>query len=89
MLDKDKKEDMEVSESKTLKYAKGGIKTGSDFAGYMSAVMSDLIEGRITPQIANAACNAGGKLLKVVEMQYKYGKKSGNKARDLNLVAER
>ena len=39
----------------------------------MSALMSDLIEGRVTPQIGNATCNAGGKLLKIVEMQYKYG----------------
>ena len=38
----------------------------------MSALMSDVIQGRITPQVANATCNAGGKLLKVVEMQYRY-----------------
>jgi len=35
--------------------------------------MSDIISGRVTPSIGNATCNAGGKLLKVVEMQYKYG----------------
>lgn len=39
----------------------------------MSALMSDLIDGRIPPGIGNATCNAGGKLLKVVEMQIKYG----------------
>lgn len=39
----------------------------------MSGLMSDLIEGRISPQIGNATCNAGGKLLKVVELQHKYG----------------
>lgn len=39
----------------------------------MSSLMSDLIEGRITPNVGNATCNAGGKLLKVVEMKYKYG----------------
>jgi hypothetical protein len=49
------------------------VKTGHDFANLMSALMSDLIEGRVTPNIGNATCNAGGKLLKVVEMQYKYG----------------
>lgn len=41
----------------------------------MSALMSDIIEGRVTPGVGNAACNAGGKLLKVVEMQAKYGHK--------------
>ena len=39
----------------------------------MSALMSDLIEGRVTPNVGNATVNAGGKLLKVVELQYKYG----------------
>lgn len=50
-----------------------GIKTGHDFANLMSTVMGDLIDGSIAPQVANAVCNAGGKLLKVVEMQHKYG----------------
>jgi len=36
--------------------------------------MSDVIEGRISPVVSNAAVNAGGKLLKVVEMEYKYGR---------------
>lgn len=35
--------------------------------------MSDLVGGRITPQVGNAVCNAGGKLLKVKEMEMKYG----------------
>lgn len=39
--------------------------------------MGDLISGRITPDVGNAVCNAGGKLLKIVEMQYRYGTKSG------------
>jgi len=38
----------------------------------MSALMSDVLEGSVTPEIANATVNAGGKLLKVVEMQYRY-----------------
>lgn len=40
----------------------------------MSALLTDTIAGRIEPQVANAACNISGKLLKVVELQYKYGK---------------
>jgi hypothetical protein len=35
--------------------------------------MSDVIEGLVTPGVANAAVNAGGKLLKMVDMQIKYG----------------
>ena len=58
----------------TVEIAKAGIRTGQDFANLMAALMSDVLEGRVSPVVANAACNAGGKLLKVVEMQYRYGK---------------
>jgi hypothetical protein len=65
-----------------------GIKTGHDFANLMSALMSDLIEGKITPSIGNATCNAGGKLLKVVEMQIKYGVSGPGQNRILTLTME-
>lgn len=52
----------------------------------MSALMSDVIEGRVTPQVSNAAVNAGGKLLKVVEMSMKYGTTVGGNRKVLNLV---
>lgn len=58
-----------------LEFATAGIRTASDFAHLMSAMMSDIIDGSITPAVGNAACNAGGKLLKVVEMNMKYGTK--------------
>lgn len=57
----------------SLAIAGRGVKTGSDFANLMSCLMSDLISGKVTPQIGNAVCNAGGKLLKIVEMKQKYG----------------
>lgn len=65
-----------------------GVRTGADFAGLMSALMSDLIEGRIDGRTGNAVCNASGKLLKVVEMQHKYGTGKGDVAlgRVLELV---
>lgn len=47
----------------------------------MSAVMSDLIEGRLDANIGNAVCKAGGNLLKVVEMQHKYGEKQAGATR--------
>lgn len=62
-------------ESKCFRIAAKGVTTGSDFAQMMSALMSDLIEGNISPIVANATVNAGGKLLKVVELQLKYGRK--------------
>lgn len=64
-----------------------GIKTAPDFAKCMSALMADIADESISPKLANAICNAGGKLLKVVEMQYKYGKPSSSESpRDHNLV---
>ena len=75
---------------RSLAVSAKGVETGEDFARLMSALMSDVIEGRITPDISNAAVNAGGKLLKVIEMQYKYG--SGAQAevarKPFRLVAE-
>jgi len=58
---------------RSLPIAAGGIRTSEDFASMMSALMSDVIEGRVTPGVSNAAVNAGGKLLKIVELQLKYG----------------
>jgi hypothetical protein len=43
----------------------------------MSALMSDLIEGKVAASVGNATCNAGGKLLKMVDMTYKYGNPTG------------
>jgi hypothetical protein len=73
----------------SLTIANRGIRTGHDFANMMSALMSDLIAGRVTPSIGNATCNAGGKLLKVVEMQYRYGTSApGLKEKTLVLALE-
>lgn len=58
---------------KSLEIADKGIKTSRDFRNLMSAIMSDVIAGRLTPNMTNAACNAGGKLLKMVDLEYKYG----------------
>lgn len=70
---------------RSVAIAQSGVKTGREFANLMSALMSDLIEGRITPDVGNATCNAGGKLLKVVEMQAKYGA-SGTGAAEKTLM---
>jgi hypothetical protein len=54
----------------------------------MSAIMSDLIEGAVSPGIANAICNAGGKLLKNVELSQKYGYVSETGLKDMILVMD-
>jgi hypothetical protein len=72
------------SATRSGELASAGVQTGEDFANLMSALMSDVIDGSISPNIANAAVNAGGKLLKVVEMQYRYG--SSKEQRETVLV---
>jgi hypothetical protein len=67
--------------------AAAGVRTGDDFANLMSALMSDVIEGTITPMVANATVNAGGKLLKVVEMQYRYGTPKNDRPLTLTLAS--
>lgn len=54
----------------------------------MSALMTDVIEGSVTPGICNASCNAGGKLLKIVELQLKYGVPMNGGRKDLLLTVE-
>jgi hypothetical protein len=56
----------------------------------MSALIADIMTARITPQVSNAAVNAGGKLLKVVEMQHKYGQPGmdNDNHKSLQLVGE-
>lgn len=63
------------SHSRSAELARQGVQTGEDFANLMSALMSDVLDGSVSPAVANAATNAGGKLLKIVQMQmqYRYG----------------
>lgn len=77
----------QTSEPRSLAIAEAGISTGNDFARCMSALMSDIIASRVTPQVGNAVCSAGGKLLKVVELQLRYGSaKQPNGERVLHLT---
>lgn len=74
-------------QARSLAIASRGITTGNDYALFMSAVMSDLIEGNITPQVGNAVCNAGAKLLRIVELQYRYGVQGSSPEKKLILAA--
>lgn len=47
----------------------------------MCAIMTDVVQGNIQPELANAACNAGRGLLRMVELEYKFStapKRNGN-----------
>lgn len=61
------------------------ITTSRDFANFMSVMIGDIVSGRIDPRTANAACNAGGKLLRIVELEHKFGTKKAENDRTLVL----
>ena len=50
------------------------VRNSADLKATMLSLVTDLRAHRITPMIANAMCNATGKALKIVEMEYKYGR---------------
>lgn len=58
---------------RSVMIAQAGITTSGQFCNLMSALMSDLLLGNVTPQTGNAVVNAGGKMLKTVELEQKYG----------------
>jgi hypothetical protein len=63
------------STSKTFQLAQNGVQTSQEFCDLMSSLMTDVLTGKVDPDVANAACNAGGKVIRLVELQYKYGKR--------------
>jgi hypothetical protein len=56
-----------------LAISERGVRTAQDFAQFMSAMMGDVISGRLSSGKASAATRSGCALLKVIEMQYRYG----------------
>lgn len=51
-----------------------GVKTSADFCKGMSLLMGDLITGRVTSSVGNAIVNAGGKMLKAIELKERFGR---------------
>lgn len=50
--------------------------------------MTDVIRGSVSPEVTNAACNAGGKLLKMVELEYKYATEPHARNRIMSVAGE-
>ena len=70
-------------EASSLKLAERGVQSSGDFRNLMSALMTDVIRGSLSPEVTNAACNAGGKLLKMVELEYKFSTEPERRNRGL------
>jgi hypothetical protein len=59
--------------SAASKIARAGVKSGDDFTRLMLAIISDLADGSMSPGVAGAMCRAGANVIKIVEMQHRYG----------------
>lgn len=76
------------NEARCLRIARKGIHTSHDFANMMSALMTDLAEGTVSPGVGNAISNAGGKLLKNEELKQKYGRVGDGNEKTLTLAGD-
>lgn len=78
--------------SRSLEIAQRGLFTGFDTINMLTATITDVLEENVSTNQANVVVNAIGKVLKVVELQYKYGKPQrradGREERDLVLVGK-
>lgn len=66
--------------------AKRGLNTSNEYATLMAALLADLGEGTITPEVGAVMVKVGNSMLKVVEMQHRYGAVK-NAQRSLQLIA--
>lgn len=57
---------------RALIVAKAGLKTSEDFRNIMAAFVLDAIEHKVDPDYAQIVTSAGGKLLKMRELECKY-----------------
>jgi len=73
---------------RSLSIAERGICSSKDVRDMMSSLMSDVISGSLTPEVTNAACNACGKLIKVVELEQKWGREPRRETRQLDVAFE-
>lgn len=68
--------------------AKRGVRTGGDILELMSAMITDVVDGTVSAGTANAAINASGKMLKVVELTHRYGVKDSDGRRYLPMLGD-
>lgn len=78
-----------VKDSESSQIAQRGVRSSEDFRDLMCALMSDVVQGKIDPEIANAACNAGRGLLRMVELEYKYTERKPTTEKTRTLVVSR
>ncbi len=62
--------------------AAAGIRTVGQFVSVTAAMWAEVLSGKLTPQVANAATNAAKTMLAAVELQCRYGRNSTDGTRE-------
>ena len=75
-------------DSRSVKVARGGITNSREFTDLFSGLIADLAEQLVTASIANAMCNAGGKILKMVELEIRHGQQVPGATRRLLTISD-
>ena len=73
--------------ARSVAIASSGLRTDTDAAEFLSALIGDLMTQAVPVRIGTASINAVGKMLKLVELRQKYG--DPEKQRSLELVSSR
>lgn len=84
-LAKSQKSNVVTSTPRSLAVFAGGIRSDKEFINGMAAMMADLIEGSVTPAVANSVCKAGGNMLKAIELKYRYGRRADDPGNEKTL----
>jgi len=80
----DKKLSQVAKRSRSAGVARAGIKTSEDMKNLMSNLIPDILDGDVSIAAANATCNAAGKMIKMVELELRYGKEAHPQTRTTN-----
>lgn len=62
-----------IESRRSVQLAAEGPRTSVEFAAFQIALIGDIMTGKVTPLIANAASRSCSNLLEIVKMEYKYG----------------
>jgi len=57
----------------TIAFAEHATEGTRQFTKFLGCIMRDVVSGELNSPAANAVCNAAGKILKLAEMQHRYG----------------
>lgn len=71
-------EDIQRAESASVALSKRGVHSSQDFCDLMCTLMTDVVQGDVTPDVVNAACNAGRSLLRMVDLEYRAAAANAN-----------